>query len=130
MKALVIDDDVIMRLTLRGMLAGTAVSETIFATDGSEGLKILETVRPDIILLDLGMPQMNGMETLQRIRKDPALRRIPVVVVTASAEEEAIGELMAMGISDYLLKPLDPIVAAARVDRILRYQLTQNQLTE
>jgi CheY-like chemotaxis protein len=64
--------------------------------------------RPDLVLLDLGLPGMDGREVLARIRQDEALRSIPVVVQTASDDDRTLTELLALGAHDFVTKPLAP----------------------
>jgi CheY-like chemotaxis protein len=81
--------------------------ETIVATNGEECLKLLETITPDIILLDILMPKMNGFHVLKEIKKQPALRAIPVILLTnlGEAEVDMNQELAhALGVHDYLIK--------------------------
>jgi len=81
--------------------------ETIVATNGEECLKLLQTVKPDIILLDILMPKMNGFHVLKEIKKQPDLRSIPVILLTnlGEAEVDMNQELAhALGVHDYLIK--------------------------
>src|SRR4051794_14499053 len=81
--------------------------ETVVATNGEECLKLLETVKPDIILLDILMPKMNGFHVLKEIKKQPELRAIPVILLTnlGEAEVDMNQELAhALGVHDYLIK--------------------------
>lgn len=86
------------------------------ATSGEKALQIAtKTPVPDLILLDLMMPGMDGHETCRRLKADPATAAIPVIFVTgrADAHEQAVGR--ALGALDYLQKPIDPIQLLARV---------------
>ena len=81
--------------------------ETVVATNGEECLKLLETIKPDIILLDILMPKMNGFHVLKEIKKQPELRGIPVILLTnlGEAEVDMNQELAhALGVHDYLIK--------------------------
>ena len=80
------------------------------ALNGEEGLEYLrdpEREQPGIILLDLNMPRMNGIEFLQVVKKDERLKRIPVVVLTTSVEEQDKAETFNLGIAGYMIKPVD-----------------------
>ena len=81
--------------------------EVITADNGAEGLQIAENQKPDIVLLDNNMPVMNGLEMLERMRKNPALRDMPVIMVTALCESHDISAASAYGIADYVTKPVD-----------------------
>jgi two-component system KDP operon response regulator KdpE len=113
---LVIDDEpAIVRLVRAGLQAeGYAV---ITATRGEEGLVQLEDHNPDLILLDLMMPGMDGFETLRRIR---AQSKVPVIMLTARAGDADKVRGLQSGADDYLTKPFNPDELAARVAAVLR----------
>ena len=81
--------------------------EVISAPNGKEALEVAEQEKPDLILLDTNMPVMNGHEMLERIRKHPILKDIPVIMVTALCERQDIAAASAFGIADYVTKPVD-----------------------
>lgn len=111
---LIVDDDPINRdlltrhLTARGYRA-------LSMEHGQWAIEILETEQVDLILLDLDMPKMNGYETLERLKADPKLATIPVVVVSAADAADVIIRCVRLGAEDYVAKPLDPAVLSARV---------------
>ena len=77
---------------------------TVEAADGLDALAVLDGFRPDVILLDLSMPDLDGLALLQFLREDARWRSIPVVVVTGFDDEAAISEARASGACEYLLK--------------------------
>ena len=81
--------------------------EVITAATGEEGLEKAEKEKPDLILLDTSMPVMDGHEMLERLRKRPDLKDIPVIMVTALCEAEDIATASSYGIKDYFAKPFD-----------------------
>lgn len=87
----------------------------IEAASGARCLEIMRSAEPDLVLLDLVMPDMNGYEVLQVIRADEALRRIPVVVVSGMQDEEGAVRCIDAGASDYLLKPVNGTLLRARI---------------
>ncbi|WP_269619666.1 response regulator [Zhongshania sp. BJYM1] len=87
----------------------------IEAASGERCLEIMRSAEPDLVLLDLVMPDMNGYEVLQVIRNDEALRRIPVVVVSGMQDEEGAVRCIDAGASDYLLKPVNGTLLRARI---------------
>lgn len=110
---LIEDDSADIRLT-REALADSKVSNELFvATSGPEALKLLrgegaEAVpRPDLILLDLNMPGMNGREVLEELKNDPVLQTIPVTVLTTSQAEEDIVRSYELRANAYVTKPVD-----------------------
>ena len=103
-KILVIDDEKLIRWTLEDVLRkeGYAV---IVAESGEEGLKLVEEHGPDLIILDLRLPGMQGMEVLERVKKiEP---KTVVIIVTAHGSAESAVEAMSKGAYDYLNKPFD-----------------------
>lgn len=94
----------------------------ISVDSGEAALELLARARPDIVLLDYMMPNMNGIEVLRRLRADPATADLPVIMVTARAENEATVEALEAGADDYVTKPIDFAVLRARIDSHLQKQ--------
>ena len=85
------------------------------ASDGREALLMLEQEGFDLVLLDLMMPGMNGFEVLKRMKSDPEMRNVPVIMVSALDETDSVVRCIEAGAQDYLLKPFDPILLKARI---------------
>ncbi len=115
---LIVDDDPLNRLLVQTCLEdqGFQVAE---ATNGQEALDMLGTFTYDVILLDLEMPVMNGFEVLNRVKADPQLRHIPVIVISALDEMQSVLRCIEMGAADHLPKPFDPVLLKARVNASL-----------
>ena len=104
-------------LTLRALKKSNIINEVIVARDGVEALDYLfgtgkhagrdMTVTPQLILLDLKLPKLNGLQVLQKIRTDERTRRLPVVVFTSSSEEEDMLMSYNLGANSYVRKPVD-----------------------
>jgi CheY-like chemotaxis protein len=90
------------------------------ANDGYEALKVAAEELPDVILMDLGLPGIDGYEVTRRLKDDPRTRHIPVVALTAHAVSRQIEELVAGGFDDLILKPCLPDALASEVDRIVK----------
>ncbi len=90
------------------------------ASNGEEGLKIIQEEHPDLILLDLMMPDMDGWEVYQRMKADEAMKKIPVIVVTARAQsiDKVLGLHIAK-VDDYIAKPFSPQELLNSVDNVL-----------
>jgi len=90
--------------------------QTVEADTAEEGIRLAQATPPALILMDIQLPGMNGIEALQRLRTDPRLRAIPVIAVTASAMTHDRQKIMAAGFDGYQAKPIDvtQFVAAVR----------------
>ncbi|HEX6720564.1 MAG TPA: ATP-binding protein, partial [Burkholderiaceae bacterium] len=100
------DNDTNVEL-MRGMLANRPQIELAVAVNGRDGLAAARTRPPHLILLDLGLPDIDGLQVLQLLRDDPRLARVPVVVVSADTSAQRIDAALTGGASDFLPKPLD-----------------------
>ena len=104
--------------------------EVLTACDGATALQIASDERPDIILLDVMMPGMDGFETCRRLKADPVTRHIPVVLVTAlDGREDKIKGLEA-GADDFVTKPIDDVILFARVKSLVRLKSVMDELRE
>ncbi len=114
MRVIIIDDHALFRVGLQGLLEQRGIEVIAAVAEGSEGLQRAEEMQPDIILLDLRMPDMNGLEVLQEIKKRAI--KIPVVMLTTSNEEQDLVEALRNGAQGYLLKDMEPdeLVGALR----------------
>ncbi len=92
----------------------------IGARDGEEGLDLVKRHFPDAILLDRMLPKLDGLEVCRRLKADPALRTIPVIMVTAKGEVDDIVAGLEAGADDYITKPFSPKVLVARVKAVVR----------
>lgn len=116
---LAVDDDATAREALAALLAGEEC-ETHFVDNGADGLAAAAALPPDLILLDVMMPGMDGFEVCRRLRAEPALREIPVVLLTALDDRKSRLEGLQAGADDFLSKPYDRAELRARVRTILR----------
>jgi CheY-like chemotaxis protein len=114
-KVLVVEDNPDdVTIIKRAMRKSELKSELYFANDGEEALNFLfqedkfeDSPRPDLILLDLNLPKIRGLEVLDRVKKDNRLRRIPVIVLTVSDAEEDMARAYDSGAASYMTKPVD-----------------------
>jgi CheY-like chemotaxis protein len=108
---LLVEDDTVDAMTVKRALKELTVkNELVHATNGKKALEYLRTLsnaKPCVIFLDLNMPEMNGIEFLQIIKADDALKEIPVVMLAASSEEKNIVETFHLGVAGYIFKPVD-----------------------
>lgn len=117
MTILIIDDNGTNRRLCRAILehSGYRVRE---AADGAEGLRSVRESRPDLILMDLQMPAMNGFQALERLRADPATSDIPTVALTSYAMKGDREKILGAGFADYVSKPIDIDLLLAVVRRL------------
>ena len=99
-----------------------------YASSGQMALEQLPTCSPDLILLDVMMPGMDGMEVCQRIKAMPEWQTVPIIVVTALTQKQDMARCLAVGADDFISKPLNGIELAARVQSMLRIRQQQRQL--
>jgi DNA-binding response OmpR family regulator len=118
-KILVVDDeqDVVRLLEFRLEKEGF---EVITCGDGQTALTMTEADKPDLVVLDIMMPLMDGMEVLRQIRSRRATSRIPVVMLTAKTASVTVDEARQLWVSDYIMKPFDPEKLVAKVKKALR----------
>lgn len=124
---MVVDDSRTIRRILRRDLesAGYAVDE---APDGEAALKRCREAEPDLMLLDVDMPRLDGMATLERMQADPDLRRLPVLFLTARTSGSEVARGLDLGAHDYLKKPCDTEELLARVGAALRKRAREQRL--
>ena len=116
--ALVIDDDPFMRLLAREALeqAGLRVEE---AGDGAAGLAAIQELRPDIVLLDVAMPGLDGLAVCRALRKLPGGKLIPVLMLTGLDDTNSIEQAYEAGATDFITKPVNAAILGHRVKYIL-----------
>ena len=115
-KFLVIDDSRMIRLTISKHLRQIGFESIDEADNGAAAIDLLRTGKDyDLVLLDLEMPGMNGFEFLKIVKSDPALRSVPIIVVSASEQLSAAIQCISDGAEDFLNKPFDPVLLRARV---------------
>jgi two-component system, cell cycle response regulator DivK len=105
MKTVLVVEDIELNRDLLGQILEDEY-EVAFAADGAEGLIKAAELRPDLILMDLSLPVVDGWETTRRLKADPELARIPVIAVTAHAMAGEESKARAAGVDDFLTKPV------------------------
>lgn len=120
MKALIIDDEDDVRQVIRLSLGRVGGMDVVDASSGSAGVRLAAETRPDFILLDLMMPEMDGVETFGRLREDERTASIPVIFLTAKAMPSEIERLRRLGALEVVVKPFNPMTLADQLREILR----------
>ena len=126
-KILIVDDVATNRIVLKVKLAA-AYYETVQAASGAEAIALTREVRPDLVLLDVELPDMDGITVCERLKADPATRDIPVVMITAFHDTARKMEALQAGAEEVFWKPLDEMVLLARLRSLLRARETAEQL--
>ncbi len=131
-----IDDE---RLTLRALRKNNIMNEVVVACDGQEAVDYLfgtgsfagrdMSVMPAVIILDLKLPRLSGLDVLKMIRADERTRRLPVVVLTSSDDETQVEETYAHGANSFIRKPTDPSEFSEMVLQVAMYWLLLNRMT-
>jgi adenylate cyclase len=116
---LVVDDNEDNRYTLVRRLEREGYRDVATAADGREALDRLAAGPFDLVLLDVMMPELDGIETLARIKADPGLRHVPVVMISAATDLERVVRCIELGAEDYLPKPFNRVLLRARVGACL-----------
>ncbi len=119
-KILIVDDDTFLsgiyatKLDLEGF-------QVVSAHDGEEGIKVAQKEKPDLILLDVLMPKLDGFEALKRLKADPGTKDIPVIMLTNLGQKEDIEKGLEDGAVDYLIKAhFVPAEAVAKIKKVLK----------
>ncbi len=128
-KILIVDDEPANIFFLDGFLSEEGF-DTISASNGEECLEQMRGNKPDVVLLDIMMPQMTGIEVLKIIVSDPELKEIPVIMVTAKSSPEDIKEALNIGAIEYIRKPVDETELLARLNVVLRIKNQEEKLKE
>jgi two-component system, OmpR family, alkaline phosphatase synthesis response regulator PhoP len=135
-KVLIIDDEAPIRLLCRVNLEAEGM-EVVEAPDGPTGLEVVESERPDAILLDVMMPGLDGWSVAERLLEKEDTREIPIVFLTARADLRDRARGMDLGGLDYITKPFNPVDLAALVEEVVaavargeREQLRSDKIAE
>jgi DNA-binding NarL/FixJ family response regulator len=113
-KILVIDDEAKLRRQMAALLAAEGYA-TVEARNGREGVELAKSERPDLVLCDITMPEMNGHRVLEALRADAATAHLPFVFLTGWSERDDVRTGMNLGADDYLVKPVEPADLLAAV---------------
>lgn len=118
-KILLVEDDRFLSEMYATKLTGSGF-EVEVAYDGKEGLAKIKEFMPNLILLDIVLPKMDGFEILQKIKKEESLKSIPVIALTNLGQKEEVEKGLALGASDYIIKAhFTPTEVVAKVKRLL-----------
>jgi len=117
-KILLVDDSETV-LQMEQMILAKSSYELILARNGEEGVAKALATQPDLILMDVVMPKMNGFEAMKQLRENAQTRSVPIVMVTSKAEAESMEAGYQNGCSDYIIKPIDQLELMMKVKNLL-----------
>jgi CheY-like chemotaxis protein len=117
-KILIVDDSKVAAMTQQLILRSLRGCEVITAEDGIKGVETAVMEQPDLILMDVVMPRMNGFEACRLIRAHEATESIPIIMVTTRSESAHVDEGFASGCNDYLLKPIDAAQLLEKINKL------------
>jgi type IV pilus assembly protein PilB len=118
-RVLVTDDEPITRMLVK-LLLEKQQYEVLEATNGRDAVEIASRERPDLLLIDLNMPEMDGYEAISRLRRDLSLAMMPILVLTGEEGPAVERRVLQLGADDYIVKPFDPEVLLSRVNAVFR----------
>ena len=118
-KVLIVDDDQIIRTLLRHALGGETY-QLLEASNGRQALEVVDNETPDLILLDVMMPELNGIEVLRRLKSQEHTQHIPVIIITALTGEADVATSLDEGAIDHITKPFSELIVKTRVRAALR----------
>lgn len=119
-RILIVDDTETMRLYEHMLLSGQGY-ELDMAENGIDALKKIEQKKPDLVLLDIMMPRMDGIECCRHIKANDAWKEIKVVMVTTKSEYEKVKEAFAAGCDDYVTKPINRVELLSKLKELLKF---------
>ncbi len=122
MRVLLADDDTSIQKLARITLERVGGHETHICGSGAEALRAVSMFRPDIVILDVNMPDMDGIQTLAEIRRLPGMSRVPVVFLTASTEQHEIDSYTRLGASGVIAKPFDAMTFPGKIGEVLAHR--------
>ena len=118
-RVMLVEDDADIQTVVRLSLKMRGVTDVLVVENGEECLARMREFRPDVILLDVMMPKLDGYETCRRLKENPATREIPVIFLTAKTQHYEIEKGLGMGAMGYLTKPFDPMKLYEQVMELL-----------
>lgn len=117
-KVMVVDDQTSMRAMIRRTLQDLGFRDVRDKAAAAEALEDIRTNRVHLVISDYNMPEMDGLQFLQEVRKDPVIGKTVFIMLTASAEKEIVQKAAAMGVNNYVVKPFTPFALKDKIERV------------
>ena len=123
-KILIVDDDRIMMMYVISLLTRLGVQQVQQAENGFDGLKLVASFRPDVVLTDIHMTEMNGLEFVAKLRSHPEvhLRKTPVLVMSADSSSKTLNAAVPMGVVGYIIKPPQVEALKTKLEQALKFK--------
>ena len=119
-RILIIDDEIYFTRLVKMNLESEGGFKVEIAVKGSDGVRLAEKFKPDIILLDLLMPEMNGFQVLEELKNNTKISRIPVIMLSAKSDEATRSEVLGKGARLFLPKPIDSAELSKEIVKVLK----------
>ncbi len=119
MKIITVDDSATMRRIIKNSLKAIGYAEVLEAENGQVGLAKIQTEGVDFVITDWSMPVMTGLEMVHAIRSNPALKDLPILMVTAVGQKEEIVQAVSAGVNGYIVKPFEAETLHAKMQQVL-----------
>ncbi|MFW6227504.1 MAG: response regulator [Bacteroidota bacterium] len=121
-KIVIVDDSEVNLLLINSIFEGEKSIQLFLESDSRNAVRLIRKERPDVVLLDLMMPKIDGFQILKEIKSDPDLTHVPVLVVTARQDQATYDEVMKYQVVDYIKKPIDLDDLESKIRNILKEQ--------
>lgn len=119
LQVLIVDDQRMMRELVRGVLADLGCRQVTESPDGVEALRALELRPAHLIISDVNMPNMSGLDLLRAVRAHPTLARTAFIMLTSRAEKESVRQAIELGVNNYVIKPFNTGTLKAKIEAVL-----------
>ncbi len=127
---MVVDDELVNVKVVRKYLKDSGYEEFVTTTDSRKALALIKERRPDVVILDVMMPHIDGLQILTAVRQEEELSHIPILILTASEDSETKVRALELGASDFLRKPVDPAELIVRVRNVLIVKRYMDQMAD
>lgn len=122
-KILVVDDDPQIRRLIKVTLQSKFDFEILEAENGLTALQKIETERPFLVMLDIMMPELNGIELIEKLKANEDTKDVPIIICSAVNDRSKVIELFNKGIADYIVKPINPIILSNKITQYIKIYL-------
>jgi putative two-component system response regulator len=127
-KVMIVDDEELVIRVVKRFLASGGYTNFITVTDSRKAMETIDEEQPDVVLLDIMMPHITGLDLLRERQKDKSLRHIPFIILSANSENQIKRDALSLGATDFLSKPVDPSDLVVRVQNSLTVKRHQDHL--